>query len=114
MKNFLIVVFVACLIIPGCTQSPRTPSVSVDTMADTYAELLVLNERYSLSKDSLSASQYTSEYEEILRNHKFAKEQYVSELELFAQSPTLSKQLFDMTMTKLQEKRTKRVSPGRP
>jgi hypothetical protein len=117
MKNLLILVVIVFFIFPGCTQKQKVPDVNVEAVADTYAELLVLNERYSLSKDSLSAQRYTSDYQDILREHKFTQKQYVSVLESVVQSPVLSKQLFDRMMAKLQEKNAKGATKnkqGRP
>jgi hypothetical protein len=113
MKNLLTIAVAAAIAFPGCTRSPQIPNVDVEALADTYAELLVLNERYNLSKDSLSAHQYALDYQEILRSHKFTEKQYVSELESCIQSPVLSKQLFDRTMAKLQEERPKGASRGK-
>jgi hypothetical protein len=113
MKSLLIFTFLAVLVSSCGRPSPRHISVNVDTLANVYAELLVLNERYSLSKDSLSSQRYEFDYKQVLQNHDYTKERFVSELESVAQSPDEFRKLCDRTMTNFQLMRRKATTEGR-
>ena len=112
MKILLILMFVSFLVSSCGRQSPQKSSVNVDTLASVYSELLVLNERYSLSKDSLSPQQYESDYREVLQSHDYSKERFVSELESVAQSPEEFRQLCDRALTNFQHMRRKALIPA--
>jgi hypothetical protein len=114
MKSLLIFTFLAVLVSSCGRPSPRKISVNVDTLANVYAELLVLNERYSLSKDSLSSQQYESDYKQVLQNHDYTRDRFVSELESVAQSPDDFRQLCDRALANFQLMRRKPSTPGQP
>jgi hypothetical protein len=107
MKTLFLLTVVAIIVLSCSKQSPQKSSVDVDTLANVYAELLVLNERYSLAKDSLSAQQYESDYGEVLRRHDYTTDRFVSELGSVSQSPDSFRQLCDRALTKFQEMRRK-------
>ncbi len=107
MRTVLTSFVVAVLLFPACKKMPGTSSVNVEQLADTYAELLVLSERYSLAKDTLAGNLYTAEYERILRSHNLTKEEYASQFETAAGSATLYRELCDRALTKLQTMRGK-------
>lgn len=107
MRIISTITFIAVIAFPCCKQSPETVPANLEPMATTYTELLVLNQRYTLSKDSLSTDRYDAEYQEILRRNNYTKERYFSELESLAQSPGSFKLLCDRALTKLQEMKTK-------
>jgi len=110
MKTLLIFT-VASFILFSCSKQPQEKtSVNVDTLASVYAELLVLNERYNLSKDSMSAQQYETDYEETLRKHDYTKARFVAELESVAQTPGPFRQLCDLASNKIQEMRKKSLA----
>ncbi len=99
--------FVAAVIICSCTKRPpHRTSVNVDTLATVYAELLVLNERYNLDRDSLSAQRYQQEYRDVLDRHKYTKEEFESEIESVAASPDEFRILCDRALAKFQQIRT--------
>jgi cell shape-determining protein MreC len=112
MKTLLIPIFVSFLVSSCGRQSTQISSVNVDTLASVYSELLVLNERYSLSKDSLSSQQYESDYREVLRSHEYSKERFVSELESVAQSPDQFRQLCDRALMNFQQMRRRASIPA--
>jgi hypothetical protein len=114
MKSLLILTFVAVLVSSCGKPSPRKTSVNVDTLANVYADLLVLNERYSISKDSLSSQQYESDYNRVLQNHDYTKERFVSQLESVAQSPDEFRQLCDRALANFQLMRHKPSTPDHP
>jgi hypothetical protein len=108
MRTVLNLFVVAALMFPACKKLQGTSAVNVTQLADTYAELLVLNERYSLTKDSLSSQRYATEYRQILRNHSLTKEEYASQFETVVTSASLYRELCDRALMKLQTMR------GRP
>jgi hypothetical protein len=114
MKTLLIVTFLAVLVSSCGKPSPRKTSVNVDTLANVYAELLVLNERYNISTDSLSSQQYESDYKQVLQNHDYTKERFVSELESVVQSPDEFRKLCDRALANFQLMRRKPSTPGQP
>ncbi|HEY6952730.1 MAG TPA: hypothetical protein VI758_10005 [Bacteroidota bacterium] len=103
MRFILIIAFVAVIALPCCKQAPNSVPANMESLATTYAELLVLNQRYTLAMDSLSADRYDSEYLEILRRNNYTREQYFSELESMTQSPGSYKLFCDRALAKLQE-----------
>ncbi len=105
MRTSIIYVVIAIFVFSCSKQSQQKSSVDVNTLANVYAELLVLNERYSLSKDSLSAQQYEIDYEEVLQKHDYTKDRFVSELGSVSQSPEAFRQLCDRAMAKFLEMR---------
>ncbi len=108
----LIVIGIVSICFYSCTKpAPRKTSVNLDTLATVYAELLVLNERYTLSKDSLSAVQYEAEYGDILRRHNYSKDRFGSELGSVVQSSDDFKQLCDRALTNFQRMRPKPSIP---
>ena len=88
-------------------ESSAKTSFNVDSLANAYAELLVLNERYNLAKDSLSGQQYETEYNDVLRAHNYTKDQFVSEIKSAAESPDSFRQLCDRAFARFQEMRKK-------
>lgn len=104
---------VATMILCSCgKQSPRIASVNVDTLANVYAELLVLNERYDLGRDSLSAQQYQEEYRTVLQSHKYTKEEFESQIQSAATSPGEFRVLCDRALAKFQEMRGRPTAIG--
>jgi len=117
MKTLFIFTVASVIIFPCCEQPAKKTSINSDTLATVYAELLVLNERYSLSKDSLNADQYQTDYTEILRKHDYTRDRFASELRSVAESPAVFKRLCDQTMARFQEMRRKpspKNTQGRP
>lgn len=112
MKTLFLLTVVAIIVLSCSRQSPQKTSVNVDSLANVYAELLVLNERYSLAKDSLSAQQYESDYGEALRSRGYTKDRFVSELGSVSQSPDSFRQLCDKALTKFQEMRRRSSVAG--
>ena len=112
MRILLTPILVSFLVSSCGRRSPQISSINVDTLAIVYSELLVLNERYSLSKDSLSSQQYESDYREVLENHKYSKDRFVAELGSVAQSPEDFRRLCDRALTNFQHMRRKPSSPG--
>jgi len=112
MRIALITIVAAAIVLGSCTESPKRPSFNADTLATVYAELLVLNERYSLSKDTLSPQQYQADYEEVLSRHKFAKDQFAADLEAASLSPDTFRLVCDRAMAQFQEMRKMAVAPN--
>lgn len=107
MVKYFSSVIIAVIIVSCGRPSPGTTPSSIENLANVYTELLVLNERYSLSKDSLSSQQYTSKYNEILEKRQYTKEKYTSDFEWAAQSPERFRQLCDRVTARLQEMRVR-------
>lgn len=112
MRTLLTFTVIATIVVSCSKQSPQKTSVDVDTLANVYAELLVLNERFGLSKDSLSAQQYENDYGEILRRHDYTKDRFASELKSVSQSPDSFRQLCERALLKFQEMRRKPSTAG--
>jgi hypothetical protein len=108
MRTALSSFIVVSLLFVSCKKSQGTSSVNIGQLADAYAELLVLNERYGMAKDSLSSQRYATEYRQILRNHSLTKEEYASQFETVVTSASLYRELCDRALAKLQTMR------GRP
>jgi len=105
--------FFATLIVISCgKQTSHTSSVNVDTLATTYAELLVLNERYDIGKDSLSAERYETEYGNVLRAHHLTKDEFVAKFDAVVQSPEQFRTLSDRALARIQEIRRKPHAVG--
>jgi len=98
MRVLPILAVIAGIILAGCQQSPPKVSVNVDSLGTVYAELLVLNERYSLSKDSLSAQQYDSAYTDVLQKNQYTKDRFSRELETVSKSPDAFRQLCERVL----------------
>ncbi len=97
---------VASLIVCSCSRQPvRKATFNVDTLANVYAELLVLHERYTLGKDSLSSQQYEQEYQNVLERHRYTKKEFTFEMESIAASPDEFGELCDRALTRFQEMR---------
>lgn len=111
MRVLLTFTIAAIVLFPCCKQSPAKISVNVDSLSTVYAELLVLNERYSIGKDSLSAQQYETDYTDVLQKHNYTKEQFSRELETVSGSPEAFRVLCDRVLTKFQEMRRKPSPP---
>ncbi len=94
-------------LLSSCTKTQVGPSVDVQRLADVYTQLLVLNERYNLSKDSLSQQQYAAACERILHTNGMTKDDYVSQFETVTASPGLYRQLCDLALMNLQRMRQK-------
>ncbi len=109
MRTFLTTLTVSVIFLSSCRQTRVSPSINVERLANAYAELLVLNERYNLSKDSLTTQQYVSAYEGILRSYDLTKDEYVAQFKTALASPGLYRQLCDKSLAKLQ---TMRPQPG--
>lgn len=107
MRFLLTIIIVAAVIVPSCKQSQPKTSFTVDSLATVYAELLVLNERYTISKDSLSAQQYESDYQDILQRHDYTKDRFSRDLETVSRSPEAFRILCDRAIAKFQEMRRK-------
>jgi len=109
--KILLTLILGSIVLSSCSkQSPQKISVNVDTLATVYSELLVLNERYSLSKDSLTPQQYESEYKEVLSSHHYTKERFALELETVARSSDDFRRLCDRAMTNFQLMRRKVIT----
>ncbi len=98
----------------SCSKLPGTSTIDVGRLADTYAELLVLNERYTLAKDSLSSERYIREYQQILRSHDLTKEEYASQFESAVCDASLYRDLCDRALRRLQTMRTGSGVPSMP
>ena len=99
--------FIICsLAFVSCRKMQVGSSVNVGQLADTYAELLVLNERFVMTKDSLAGQRYAAEYQGILQRHNFTKEEYTSQFEIAASHAPLYRELCDRALKKLQTMRT--------
>ena len=114
MKTLLMFAVIAVFMFSCGKQSQQKPSVDVDTLANVYAELLVLNERYSVSNDSLSTQRYETDYKEVLRRHNYTKDRFVSELGSVSQSPDSFRQMCDRAMTRFLEMRKMPQTAGTP
>jgi hypothetical protein len=108
MRTALSSFIVVALLFVSCKKSQGTSPINIGQLADAYAELLVLNERYSMAKDSISSQRYATEYQQILRNHNLTKEEYASEFETAACNASLYRELCDRALARLQTMR------GRP
>lgn len=107
MRIQVITIIVAGIVFGSCKQPPPKISVNVDSLATVYAELLVLNERYNLSKDSLSARQYEADYTDILQKYNYTKDRFSRELETVSKSPDDFRHLCDRALAEFQQMRRK-------
>ncbi len=107
MKTGAALVIAATIACSCGKQQSRAVSVDVDTLANVYAELLVLNERFDLGRDSLSAGEYEREYRTVLQSHKYTKEEFESQIQSVAASPENFKLLCERALTRFQEMRRK-------
>lgn len=114
MRTVLVSLALLSLIITSCRKLQMTTPVDVGRLADTYAELLVLNERYTLAKDSLSSQRYVAAYQEILRSHNLTKEEYASQFETVVCDASLYRDVCDRALKRLQSMRTGSGAPGMP
>jgi hypothetical protein len=112
MRYFIIVAFVSILAFGSCKRSQTASTGNLDALSRAYAELLVLNEHYTLAKDTISAQEYESRYRGILQKYNFTKEEFVAEYESVSQSPESFRQLCDLTLRRLQEMRSGTNIPG--
>jgi Domain of unknown function (DUF4296) len=107
------VLLVAATIFCSCSrQSPHTTTVNVDTLANVYADLLILNERYNLGTDSLSAQEYEADYHDVLQQHKYTKEEFESQMQSAAGSPDEFRVLCERVLTRFQEIRRRPLRIG--
>ncbi len=98
----LVVITIAC----SCgRRSLHASSVNVDSLANAYAELLVLNERYSLGRDTLSAEQYQHDCRNVLQRHQYTEEEFESQMETVAASPDEFRVLCDRALARFQDMR---------
>ncbi len=107
MRSWLTFIFVAVLVFAACKQPSSASVVDVDQLGDTYAELIALNERYSVSKDTASRQAYMTEYQQILQQHHLTKEEYASQFLETTANASLYRQLCDRALTRLQTMKTK-------
>ncbi len=105
MRTFLTSLMVLMTLFSACKQSQGASSIDIERLSSVYAELLVLNERFDLSKDSLSNQKYVTMYREILQKHRMTKDEYASQFEAVTTAPEMYRQLCDRALTKLQQMR---------
>ncbi len=106
MRTFIGSVLVLSLVVASCGKMQGSSSIDVGRLADTWAELLVLNERYTLAKDTLSGQKYVTEYQSILRNHGLTKEEYTSQFETVVCNAAMYRDLCDRALKRLQTMRS--------
>ena len=107
MRPLLLLLIVAFLVAAssGCTERPPSLSPAQVRIASTYADVVLLRERY-LGKDSLlTISVYNRSIDSSLAACGLTKDQFTRQVQEIASVPSTATQFFDTVDTMLSQRR---------